>query len=248
MSPRGDRSQRLRAVLRLRELILDGELPAGARIAEIPLAERLGLSRTPLRLALAQLEHEGLVEALPGGGFAVRAFALRDVTDALELRGTLEGLAARLAAERLEQSPELEALYGCVGQLNAVLRHERLSVAEFERYVTLNERFHELLVTLARSGVLLEAIRHANAKPFASPSAFVRVQAELPESHEILHAAQEQHREILAAIEARDGERAEALTREHARLAGSNLDVALASHGALARLPGGALIRLPEVA
>lgn len=239
-------SQRLRAVLSLRELVLDGELGHGERVAELPLAARLGVSRTPLRLALAQLEHEGLLAMLPTGGYVVRSFTLADVGDAIEVRGSLEGTAARMAAERVRGARELEAMYGCVGQLDAVLRGEPLGIAEFGRYVEFNERFHALLVELAQSDVLRDAIAHACAKPFASPSAFVQVQAVLPESHGIIRIAHEQHHEILAAIEARDGARAESAARRHALLARGNLDVALAGHGALDQVPGGALIHLPE--
>jgi len=237
-------SQRLRALLSLRELVLDGELRHGERVSEIPLATRLGVSRTPLRLALAQLEHEGLLDALPTGGYVVRSFTLADVGDAIAVRGALEGAAARIAAERITGPRELEAMYGCVAQLDAVLRADGLGISEFARYVELNERFHALLVELARSDVLRDAIAHACAKPFASPSAFVQVQAVLPESHDILRAAQEQHHEILAAIEAGDGGRAEWVARRHAQLARGNLDVALAGHGALEQVPGGALINL----
>ena len=77
-----------------------GELPGGARIAELTLVEKLGVSRTPIRAALMRLEQEGLLHRLPGGGYAVRTFSETDVADAIELRGTMEGLAARLAAER----------------------------------------------------------------------------------------------------------------------------------------------------
>ena len=239
-------SQRLRAILRLRELILDGELPRGSRISEVPLANRLGVSRTPLRLALAQLEHEGLIATLPGGGFIVRTFTLEDIADAIELRGALEGVAAGMAAERLRHPGELEAMYGCVGQLDAVLGAKRPEVGDFERYVELNERFHELLVSLARSDAVREAIERASTKPFASASAFVRIQAELPASHDILHEAQLQHHEILDAIEAGDAARAETVAREHARLARDNLHLAVATHDAIRALPGAALIRLPE--
>jgi GntR family transcriptional regulator of vanillate catabolism len=239
-------SQRLRAVLELRELILEGELEPGRRIAEIPLSARLEVSRTPLRLALAELEHEGLLSRLDGGGFAVRSFTLGDVADAIDVRGALEGVAARMAAVRHERSRDLEALYGCVAQLDTVVRPGRAEIVDFERYVELNERFHDLLVSLAGSDVVREAVERAAATPFASPSAFVRVQAELPASHDILHEAQAQHHRILEAVEARDGARAEALAREHATLARDNLHLALESQAALRTVPGGALIRLPE--
>ena len=93
-------SQAVMAQQRLREWILAGDLPAGSRIAELALVDRLGMSRTPIRAALMTLGQEGLLEALSGGGYAVRTFSEREVADAIELRGTLEGLAARLAAER----------------------------------------------------------------------------------------------------------------------------------------------------
>src|SRR5919201_1139737 len=93
-------SQTTRALLSLRDLILSGEFPPGTRMSELPLVERLGVSRTPVRLALANLEHEGLLENLEGGGYAVREFTMDEIHDAIELRGVLEGTAARFAAER----------------------------------------------------------------------------------------------------------------------------------------------------
>src|ERR1700704_2084456 len=100
MANQASRSQMMRALLRLRELILSGEFAPGERMSELPLVERLGVSRTPLRLALAGLEHEGLLRRLTRGGYAVREFTQDDIRDAIELRGVLEGTAARFAAER----------------------------------------------------------------------------------------------------------------------------------------------------
>src|SRR5947207_2258604 len=76
--------------------------------SELPLVARLGMSRTPIRLALERLAHIGLLEAAATGGFTVREFTLAEVRDAIEVRGVLEGTAARLAAERLLDSLELE--------------------------------------------------------------------------------------------------------------------------------------------
>jgi GntR family transcriptional regulator, vanillate catabolism transcriptional regulator len=236
--------QALRAKLRLRELILEGGLSAGERLSEVPLARQLGVSRTPLRLALAQLEHEGLLEAIPGGGFTVATFTQQQVADAIDLRGVLEGMAARLAAERLEDPAELEAIHGCVAQLDALVRPDRPAIEAFERYVKLNARFHLLLIQLAKSRALETAIAQVDALPFASSSAFVQAQAELPESHRILYVAQTQHRALLEAIECGEGSRAEAVAREHARLARQNLDIALRSERALQHVPGAALIVL----
>ena len=103
-------SQTTKATLGVRELVFEGELAPGERVPEIALAERLGVSRTPLRIALATLAHEGLLEPLGGGGFVVRSFTRADIADAIELRGVLEGTAARFAAERLQSPEELVEL------------------------------------------------------------------------------------------------------------------------------------------
>ena len=79
-------------------------------MSELPLVARLGVSRTPLRLALVELEHEGLLRPLDGGGYVVREFTEADVRDAVELRGVLEGTAARFAAERGASAAERRAL------------------------------------------------------------------------------------------------------------------------------------------
>src|SRR6266850_2569885 len=103
-------SQLGRTILRLRELILKGEFGPGERISEQPLTARLNVSRTPIRLALERLAHEGLLEPYPTGGFVVRKFTLNDVWDGIEVRGLLEGGAARLAAERRTNDSDLDGL------------------------------------------------------------------------------------------------------------------------------------------
>jgi GntR family transcriptional regulator of vanillate catabolism len=234
----------MRALLRLRELLLSGEFAAGTRMSELPLVERLGVSRTPLRLALANLEHEGLLELLPGGGYAVREFTRADIDDSIELRGVLEGTAARLAAERRVGRRELAAMRACHEQMEEAV-HEA-DYESFARYVDLNERFHGLLLKAARSPVLERALEGIVALPFASPSAFVLAQAELPESREVLVIAQSHHRAIVDAIDRREGARAEAVAREHARLASRNLEIVLRHREVLDRMPGASLIRLPD--
>src|SRR5262244_4244058 len=103
-------SQIERTVMRLRELILTGEFGPGKRISEHPLTVRVGVSRTPIRLALERLAHEGLLEPYPTGGFIVRKFTLDDIWNGIEVRSLLEGGAARLAAERLVDDSELDPL------------------------------------------------------------------------------------------------------------------------------------------
>ncbi|MDB6002852.1 MAG: GntR family transcriptional regulator, partial [Rhizobacter sp.] len=134
----GATSQTVRAQLRLRELILEGELKPGVRIAELWLVDRLHVSRTPVRMALVKLAEEGLLEALPAGGYAVKDFSEADIHDAIEVRGTLEGLAARMAAERGVGSTLLAEARECVAEMDAVLAAATLADASFSLYVQEN--------------------------------------------------------------------------------------------------------------
>jgi GntR family transcriptional regulator of vanillate catabolism len=235
-------SQAVKAQLRLREMILAGELPGGTRIAELALVERLGVSRTPIRAALMRLEQEGLLEVLPNGGYAVRTFSERDVSDAIELRGTMEGLAARIAAERGVATVVLAEARACLDQIDALLQQPALDDEAFTRYVAHNQRFHNLLAEMAGSGVLARELERVVNLPFASPSGFVVVQANSPQARDMLIVAQDQHRQVLDAIERREGARAEAIMREHSRIAQRNLRDAVQAQN-LDRMPGVRLIR-----
>jgi GntR family transcriptional regulator, vanillate catabolism transcriptional regulator len=237
-------SVQLKAQLKLREMILAGDLPGGARIAELSIVEKLGFSRTPIRAALMRLEQEGLLDALPNGGFAVKTFSEREVADAIELRGTIEGLSARLAAERGAAPMVLKEAREALGGIDALLRQNALDDDAFAHYVRLNERFHALLSEMSGSGVIAREIERVCAMPFASPSGFVVVQANSPAARDMLIVAQDQHRQVLDAIERREGARAEALMREHSRIAQRNLrDVVRGP--LLDQMPGVRLIRKP---
>ena len=241
--PRGSQttSQTTKATLGLRELVLGGEFKPGERVAALDLVERLGVSRTPLRSALMTLEHEGLLRTLPGGGFVVREFTRRDIVDAIELRGVLEGTAARFAAERLESRAELAGLQRCTDELDKVVHDS--SVEAFMRYVSLNKTYHARLVELAKSPPLARSIDNVVSLPFAAPSgALLSSQAHLRQSREIFLVAQHQHRGILESIERGHGTRAEEIAREHARLSRINLDLALQNREILDELPGAPLL------
>lgn len=236
-------SQTVKAQLALRELVLSGAVQAGERLTEQGMVERLGVSRTPIRAALLLLAEEGLLEQLPSGGFSARAFSEREVLDSIEMRGTLEGLAARLAAERGASPHALEQIRRGLDQIDAVVEEATSSLAAFSAYVDLNASFHRQIAALAGSGTVERQIERVMTLPFASPSAFVMAQADMPGAGTVLIVAQDQHRCILEAIEAREGARAEQVMREHSRLAGRNLSRALRSRQALALVPGAALIR-----
>jgi GntR family transcriptional regulator of vanillate catabolism len=244
MANQASRSQMMRALLRLRELILSGEFEPGERMSELPLVERLGVSRTPLRLALATLEHEGLLRNLSGGGYAVRAFTQADMRDAVELRGVLEGTAARFAAERGATRRELRSLRSINAQIEPLLA--LADYESFEAYMDLNERFHARMLEIARSPLLDRALEGILSLPFGGVNAMVLTEAELPESRQILVIAHRHHQGLIEAIEARQGARAEALAREHARIALTNLEIVLRHREMLELVPGSSLITLPQ--
>lgn len=235
-------SQNVAALLKLRELILSGELKAGERLSELALVERLGVSRTPIRTAMMRLEQEGLAHAIPTGGFAVSAFSEQDIHAAIEIRGTLEGLAARLAAERRLRESDLGTLKECLAALDTLVFGDGVTEKNFSEYVELNGRFHQIVIDLADSAVLSRQIARAVALPFASASAFVTVQTSLPEARVLFTVAQDHHRCIARAIEDGEGERAEFIMREHARLARRNLELALRNSKTRDLVPGSSLI------
>lgn len=235
----------VKAQLRLRELILAGELKPGQRIAELTLVERIGVSRTPIRMALARLQEEGLLEALPNGGYVVKDFSEDDVHDAIELRGTLEGLAARLAAERGVSPVLMAEARECIERIDELLAQAEISAVAFGDYVKHNRRLHEVLAEMPGSELVRRHIERTKTLPFASPNAFVFASGTGPNSRDALLVAHAQHRALIEAIEAGEGARAEAVMREHARIAHEDLSDALLSHQTLNSIPGARLIRRP---
>jgi GntR family transcriptional regulator, vanillate catabolism transcriptional regulator len=237
-------SQTGRTLLNLREMLLRGDFQPGDRISELPLVARLGVSRTPIRLALDRLSHEGLLEVVPSGGFVVRSFTLSDVWDAIELRGVLEGTAARLAAERLTENRELNPMRRIQQEMDLVLPP---TLDSFARYLDLNGAFHAAIVDLAKSSMLKRTMDQVLALPFTAPSATVFARLKLPRAAELLTVAHEHHNALLDAIANRQGTRSEHLAREHARLSRRNLEAALADKDIMSSVPGASLIRLPTV-
>jgi GntR family transcriptional regulator, vanillate catabolism transcriptional regulator len=224
-------------------MLLNGEFRAGERLAEIALASHLGASRTPVRLALDQLAHEGLLEVLHTGGFKVREFAVSDIWDAIEVRGVLEGTASRLAAERLSAPSELDVLRHCYQELANFYPD---NIQDFVAYFERNDAFHAALWRLAKSPMVEHALQSAAKLPFAAPSALVIGFSTPTERKAILDMALYQHHAIIEAIENREGTRAESLAREHTRLSRNTLMKALHHAEFIKHIPGASLIRLPR--
>ena len=171
----------------------------------------------------------------------VREFAPADMWDAIELRGVLEGTAARFAAERLRDPTELDELRECAARIEPLVP---LTSEEFSRYLEYNDEFHAELKRLSKSRMLIEAIDRVIALPFAAPGALVSGAAEPAIVARASVIALEHHRALIEAIEQREGTRAEAIAREHCRLARRNLACALELGAVGAELPGAPFVRL----
>jgi GntR family transcriptional regulator of vanillate catabolism len=232
-------SQSDRALFLLREQLLTGQFRPGQRLTELELVERLGVSRTPVRYALTRLAADGLIETIPRGGFRVCAFTLDEVWDAIEMRGVLEGTAARLAAERLDSQTDLDRLRAIQADLEALAP---LAADSFGPYLKGNEAFHDEIVHLARSPILLRSVECVRRLPFAGPGALVFGEREVDQASRIGEIALAQHRALIEAIADREGTRAEHVAREHSRIARKNLERALADPQIFARFPGASLV------
>lgn len=203
-------------VSQLRRLISEGELPPGKRLGEVAVAEQLGVSRTPVRLAFRTLEQEGLLQRAGKRGYQVREFSDADVRCAVEVRGVLEGLAARRLAEQ-GLSPAL------LGQLELWIQKGRDLLAkgylvedDVVDWSELNRGFHEALVASAGSGVIGDAIARNNHLPFAAADSIILDTGALAREFRKLQLAQIQHELVLQALRDGEGARAEMLMREHA--------------------------------
>jgi GntR family transcriptional regulator of vanillate catabolism len=236
-----DSSQKGRALLLLREMLLRGDFEPGERLSELSLVARLNVSRTPIRLALEALANEGFLETSASGGFFARKFTIEDVWDAIEVRGVLEGTAARLAAERLLDVSELERLRAYHTQMKSI---PALTLVTLNRFLELNDGFHTELLNLAKSPMLAWTLERVTSLPFGAPGSLVFTHSQLPAGMSMLSIGQEQHQSIIDAIQNRQGTRAENLAREHARLSRRTIEIALRDTQIKNTMPWGALIRV----
>ena len=241
----GTRSrQRSAAVRRLRELIVGGRFRPGERLSELAAVELLGISRTPVRLALQTLAHEGLLEARSNGGFVVSRYSIQDVLDAIDLRGVLEGMAARLAAERSNGDLATRTLRAIVGRIDALLSAADEGSDElFERYIELNREFHAEMQRLAKSPMLNRSLAQVTRLPFASAGALVKATFDRKAMQNILLFGQFQHRSLVDAISRGESARAAMIAQEHAQTAANAVRQLSGSESTMPDLPGSHLVR-----
>jgi DNA-binding GntR family transcriptional regulator len=193
----------------LRGAILDGKLAPGTVLRQEHLARQLHVSRTPLREALIALEREGFITIAPSGAASVVSLDARDALEIMDLREMVDGLAARLLAQR-GLSAELDR------ELTALAKTMRTSAARDQhRYLVANADFHVKIV---------EATRHARLQQFiplvrmSAQVVYIRLQNQ---GRRLTHSADE-HARVLDAIRAGDADAAERLAREHVRNAAAH--------------------------
>ena len=208
-------TQQSAVLAKIREMILQGHLAPGERLSEASVADMLDLSRTPVRQALPVLAREGLLVESGARGFAVRGFTFREVLEAVELRGILEGHAARKIAERGAPRAFIRVLRECIADGDGVLAAGKLTESSARAYGAMNGRFHAMIVAEAGQSFLSDTLVRIHGIPFADPAVIAFDRRDAAQMFADLAYAHRQHHEIADALDHGEGARAEALLREH---------------------------------
>jgi len=198
----------------LRNWILHGQIQPGERLEEIPLAERLGVSRTPVRAALSTLASEGLINHQPKRGYLVRGFDVDEIAAAYDVRAVLEGLACRNAATRGLTDDQSGRLLDALAEGDRILARGELRPEDHAPYQQMNVTIHDTLLHAAGNPWVTRFAEQAQNIPFASDR-IIRW-----DDHAIILRSHGDHHRIIEAIIARDCVRAEQLMREHVYYAG----------------------------
>ena len=214
MDEYSDHSLRGRVFERLREDILSGVYKEKDELREISIGEELGVSRTPVREALRQLELEGLVKIIPNKGAYVTGITQADVRDIYRIRSMLEGLCARWATEHIteEQMTELEEI------LLLSEFHLKKKEACAEQVSVLDGRFHKVLYEASNSRILEHVL--TDFHKYVKMARRMSVGSKNRAQKSIL-----EHKEILEAIKRKDADMAERLANQHIMNVMANLHI-----------------------
>ncbi|MCU1732635.1 MULTISPECIES: GntR family transcriptional regulator [unclassified Pseudomonas] len=202
----------------LRRMILDGRFAPGERIAEIPTAELLEVSRMPVRMAFRALEQEGLLVRQGARGFAIKQVTAQTLSDAVEVRAVLEGLAARQAAENGLSKAARAVLQECLEQADQLFEKGHVTEDDLAAYHDINKRFHQTIIEASGNGAVAEALSRNEHLPFASVSSIAVDRNNLDQEFRRFNFANMQHHMIVDALLAGQSARAEAIMREHANV------------------------------
>jgi DNA-binding GntR family transcriptional regulator len=189
---------------RMRTHIIEGRFAPGQRLVEADLTEQFGISRGPLREAVRRLAAEGLVDITHNRGARVKRLDHGEVIALYEVREVMEGLAARLAAERAStaERKEIKSVFDEMAKA--------LKANDVRGYIGLNSRFHALIMQAARNPALDSALTRLQTP-------VLRVQFESMMTRDVVNESFEEHRGIVEAIAGKNAEQAERLMRHHVR-------------------------------
>lgn len=191
----------------IRDAIMSGSLKPGEKVAEPELAERFGISRTPIREAFRQLESEGYLTVIPRKGAVVASFSPRDVEEFYAIKSILEGYAARRACEKLT-SRELDKL----SAINNKLR-QLADEGDIKHFFKVHNDFHELFIKSANNEKLHDMINSLVKK-------FQRLRVESLSKPGRMHVSVDEHDKIIEAFRNKDAGLAEKLVRKNAEYGG----------------------------
>ncbi|MBQ8821040.1 MAG: GntR family transcriptional regulator [Lachnospiraceae bacterium] len=186
----------------IREDILNGKYKENDELREVAIGEELGVSRTPVREAFRQLELEGLIQIVPNKGAYVTGITRKDVQDIYMIRSLLEGLCARWATENIteEQMAEMEE--------NIFLSKFHAEKGHYDQLAELDNRFHEIMYEACNSKMLEHQLRDFHQY-------VLRVRKKTLSNVNRGRKSNEEHEQIMEAIKAKDGDRAQALANAH---------------------------------
>lgn len=198
---------------KMRARIISKHWQPGERLMELRIAEELGVSRTPVRLALGMLAQEGLLQYFPQRGFVVRSFTPRQIIDAIIVRERLEALATELLA-RMKPSPEVATALRTNLQRTEKLLHSQFGDQEVTEWSNLNAEFHETIVTACGNLTVAAFARELDSVPLAAARRFMRAET-TDDRRKVVEQALFMHRLIWDAIETGEAGRAQMLMAEH---------------------------------
>lgn len=202
-------------LLQLREMIMRGEFPVGSRLMEIPLARSLNVSRTPVRLALQTLAQEGLLVYAPQRGFMVRAFSIKEILDAVDVRGRLEALACGIVAAAGLPDEKITFLERNLAATYDLFKSAEFGPGEAESWKDLNGAFHDVIVSSSANQSLIRMVRQFDLIPFAAARNFAATPSNLPRLRATVEQNVRMHDLVFDAIRHQQPDRAEMLMREH---------------------------------
>lgn len=186
----------------LREAILTGELAPGERLMEIQLADKLGVSRTPVREAIRKLELEGLAIMLPRRGAIVASITISDLQDVLEVRRVLEGLTIELACKRMNAEELKQLKQGAEAFEKAAHENDLTEIAKKD------EAFHDVIYNASKNNRLIQILNNLREQMYRYRLEYIKDEAK----REILV---EEHKMIVEAIEANDVTLAKKALKKH---------------------------------